>query len=118
MRIFEPYYPFWIEEPFSPDDITNHARLTRATPINVATGEIEVGRWRHFELLKESAATILQTDAEVCGGITELCLIRVLAAGFVRNMWPLLFHDLHVHIVGALPNALSVELSPVAEVLN
>src|SRR3546814_16407019 len=69
MRIFEPYDPFWIEEPFSPDDITNHARLARATPINVATGEIDVGRWRHFELLKEKDATNRQTDAEGGGGI-------------------------------------------------
>src|SRR3546814_16593455 len=92
MRIFEPYYPFWIEEPFSPDDITNHARLARATPINVATGEIEVGRWRHFELLKENAATILQTDAAVCGGITEFCRIAGLAAGLGRNLWPHWFH--------------------------
>src|SRR3546814_15870566 len=34
MRLFEPYDPFWIDTPFGPDDITNHARLARASPKN------------------------------------------------------------------------------------
>ena len=50
-RLFEPYGPYWIEEPFGPDDIDNHARLAAATPVTVATGEIEYGRWRFKELL-------------------------------------------------------------------
>src|SRR5260370_9531912 len=70
MRVYEDYDPYWIEEPFSPDDIDNHARLAASTPVPVATGEIEVGRWRFKELLDKEAAAILQTDAAVCGGIT------------------------------------------------
>lgn len=46
MRRFEPYDPYWIEEPFSPDAIDLHARLAERTTITVATGEIETGRWR------------------------------------------------------------------------
>jgi hypothetical protein len=37
-RCFEPYNPFWLEEPFSPDDIDNHARLAKATPITYRRG--------------------------------------------------------------------------------
>ena len=29
VRRWERYDPYWIEEPFSPDDIDNHARLAR-----------------------------------------------------------------------------------------
>ncbi|MBI2510219.1 MAG: mandelate racemase/muconate lactonizing enzyme family protein, partial [Betaproteobacteria bacterium] len=71
MKRYEPYDPYWIEEPFGPDEIDMHARLKELTPIVIATGEIAYGRWYHKELLDKRGAEILQTDACVCGGITE-----------------------------------------------
>ncbi|MGH3656200.1 MAG: mandelate racemase/muconate lactonizing enzyme family protein, partial [Micromonosporaceae bacterium] len=105
VRRFEPYDPYWIEEPFGPDDIDNHARLARATPVPVATGEIEAGRWRHKELLEKEAASVLQTDAAVAGGVTEWRRIAATAASYGVPMAPHWFHDLHVHLVGATPNS-------------
>jgi L-alanine-DL-glutamate epimerase-like enolase superfamily enzyme len=117
-RIYERYNPYWIEEPFSPDDIQNHARLAKRTPVPVATGEIEAGRWRVLELLKGEGAMILQTDAAVCGGITEFRRIAATAASFGVAICPHWFHDLHVHLVAAEPNARYVEYFPDDEVLN
>jgi L-alanine-DL-glutamate epimerase-like enolase superfamily enzyme len=118
MKRYEPYDPFWIEEPFSPDDIENHARLAEMTSVAVATGEIEAGRWRHQELLEKGAAMILQSDAAVCGGISEWRRIAAAAAGFGVSMYPHWFHDLHVHLVAATPNARMVEFFPDDQVLN
>jgi L-alanine-DL-glutamate epimerase-like enolase superfamily enzyme len=118
LRGFEPANPYWIEEPFSPDDIDNHARLAKATPVSVATGEIEAGRWRHLELLQRGGAAILQTDAAVCGGVTEFRRIADIAAGFGVAMCPHWFHDLHVHLVASIENGQFVEFFPDAEVLN
>ena len=118
VRAFEPANPYWIEEPFGPDDIENHAELAKRTQVTVATGEIEAGRWRHLELLRQGAAAILQTDAAVCGGITEFQRIADLAAGFDVEMCPHWFHDLHVHLVAAIANGQFVEFFPDAEVLN
>jgi L-alanine-DL-glutamate epimerase-like enolase superfamily enzyme len=118
LRAFAPYNPYWIEEPFSPDDIENHARLARITPITVATGEIEAGRWRHLELLQKGGAAILQTDAAVCGGITEFRRIADLAAAYGVAMCPHWFHDLHVHLVASIENGQFVEFFPDSEVLN
>ncbi len=118
MRAFEPYAPYWIEEPFSPDDIVNHARLAAETSITVATGEIEAGRWRHLELLQQGAAAILQTDAAVCGGITEFRRIADLAAAFGVQMCPHWFHDLHIHLVASIENGQYVEFFPDSAVLN
>jgi L-alanine-DL-glutamate epimerase-like enolase superfamily enzyme len=118
MKRYEPYDPYWIEEPFSPDDIENHAQLARRTPVAVATGEIEAGRWRHQELLEKRAAMILQTDAAVCGGISEFRRIAAMAAGFGVTLCPHWFHDLHVHLVAATPNAHFVEFFPDDQVLN
>ena len=118
VRAFEPENPYWIEEPFGPDDIERHAELAKRTPVTVATGEIEAGRWRHLELLRQGAAAILQTDAAVCGGITEFRRIADLAAGFEVEMCPHWFHDLHVHLVAAIKNGQFVEFFPDSEVLN
>ncbi len=118
MRRYEPYDPYWIEEPFSPDDIDNHARLAAVSPVTVATGEIEAGRWRHKELLEKGGAAILQTDAVVCGGIGEWRRIAGLAAGFGVKMCPHWFHDLHVHLVASAINGQFVEFFPDDKVLN
>jgi len=118
MKRYEPYNPYWIEEPFSPDAIDSHAQLARRTPVPVATGEIEAGRWRFQELLEKRAAMMLQTDAAVCGGISEWRRIAAMAAGFGVTVHPHWFHDLHVHLVASTPNAGFVEFFSDDQVLN
>jgi L-alanine-DL-glutamate epimerase-like enolase superfamily enzyme len=118
MRAFEPYRPFWIEEPFSPDDLDNHIRLANATPVTVATGEIEAGRWRFKDLIQSGATTILQTDATVCGGITEWRRIAATADSHGITVAPHAWHDVHVHLVASAPNATYLEWMPDDHIVN
>ena len=118
MRRFEPYDPYWIEEPFSPDAIDLHARLASRTPVTVATGEIEVGRWRFRELIDAGGAEILQADAAVCGGISEWRKIAAHADSRGVTVSPHWFHDLHAPLVAATPNARFVEFFLDDQVLN
>lgn len=118
IRRFEAYDPYFIEEPFSPDDVDSHARLARLTRIPVATAEIGYGRWYHKELLDKGAAAILQTDALVCGGITEWLRIAATAASYGVVMCPHWFHDVHAPLVAATPNARYVEFFADDQVLN
>ncbi len=118
MKRYEPYDPYWIEEPFGPDEIDMHARLAELTPVVVATGEIAYGRWYHKELLDKRGAEIIQTDACVCGGITEWKRIAALAAGYGVTVCPHWFHDVHAPLVAATPNARYVEFFPDDQVLN
>jgi L-alanine-DL-glutamate epimerase-like enolase superfamily enzyme len=118
VKRFEPYNPYWIEEPFFPDDIDNHARLAKLTRITVATGEIGTGRWHFKEILDKGAAQILQADALVCGGISEWRKIAATAASYGATVCPHWFHDLHVHLVAATSNARYVEFFPDDQVLN
>jgi L-alanine-DL-glutamate epimerase-like enolase superfamily enzyme len=115
---FEKYDAYWIEEPFSPDDIENHSKLASSIGITVATGEIEAGRWRFKEILEKRAAEILQADAAVCGGISEWRRIAQTAASYGVTMCPHWLHDLHVHLVASAPNARYVEFFPDDQVLN
>lgn len=117
-RAFARYAPYWIEEPFSPDDIDSHARLAECSGITVATGEIEAGRWRFAELLRKRGAEILQADAAVCGGITEWRKIAAIASSYGVKMSPHWFHDLHIHLVASISNAGYVEFFPDDQVLN
>lgn len=118
MRRFEAYDPYFIEEPFSPDDIESHAKLARLTRVPVATAEIGYGRWYHQELLDKGAAAILQTDALVCGGISEWRKIAATAASRGVVMCPHWFHDVHAPLVAATPNARYVEFFWDEQVLN
>jgi L-alanine-DL-glutamate epimerase-like enolase superfamily enzyme len=118
IRRFEAYNPYFIEEPFSPDDTQGHAALARLTRIPVATGEIGYGRWYHKELLDKGGAAILQTDAVVCGGITEWRRIAATAASYGVVMCPHWFHDVHAPLVAATPNARYVEFFHDDQVLN
>jgi L-alanine-DL-glutamate epimerase-like enolase superfamily enzyme len=115
---FEQYNPYWIEEPFSPDAIDLHARLANRTTITVATGEIEVGRWRHRELVEAGGCEILQTDAAVCGGISEWRRVAAYADAKGVTVSPHWFHDLHAPLVAATPNARFVEFFTDDQVLN
>jgi L-alanine-DL-glutamate epimerase-like enolase superfamily enzyme len=115
---YERYDPYWIEEPFGPDEVDLHARLARSITTTVATGEIGYGRWYFKELLDKGGAEILQTDALVCGGISEWRRIAAMAASYGVTMSPHWFHDLHVHLVAATPNARFVEYFPDDRVLN
>ncbi|MGH8700440.1 MAG: mandelate racemase/muconate lactonizing enzyme family protein [Burkholderiales bacterium] len=118
MKRYEPYDPYWIEEPFGPDEIDLHARLAELTPVVVATGEIAYGRWYHKELLDKRGAEIIQTDACVCGGITEWKRIAAMASGYGVTVCPHWFHDVHAPLVAATPNARYVEFFPDDQVLN
>ena len=118
MKRYEPYDPYWMEEPFGPDDIDSHAKLAQRTPVVIATGEIAYGRWYHKELLDKGGAEILQTDAVVCGGVTEWKRIAAMAAGYGVTLCPHWFHDVHAPLVAATPNARYVEFFPDDQVLN
>jgi len=118
VRRFEAYDLYFIEEPFGPDDVDNHARLAQLTRVPIATGEIGYGRWYHQHLLEKRAAAILQTDAAVCGGITEWRRIAAAAATQGVVMAPHWFHDLHAPLVAATPNARFIEFFPDDQVLN
>ncbi|MFI9509602.1 mandelate racemase/muconate lactonizing enzyme family protein [Nocardia sp. NPDC052566] len=100
---------WWFEEPLSPDAIAGHGELARHIRTPVATGEIHQTRWEFRELIESRAAAILQTDAGVVGGVTEWMRVAHTADTFGLQMAPHWHHNLHVHLCGAIGNALVVE---------
>jgi L-alanine-DL-glutamate epimerase-like enolase superfamily enzyme len=108
-RAFEPYDPWWFEEPLSPDAVAGHAALARQLDMPVATGEIHQTRWEFRDLLEREAADILQPDAGVLGGVSEWMRVARAAQVFDVPVAPHWHADLHVHLAAAAPNCLTVE---------
>jgi L-alanine-DL-glutamate epimerase-like enolase superfamily enzyme len=103
------YDIWWIEEPFPPDDIANHALLAARSDIPIATGEIEATRWGFVQLVNQHAAHILQPDACVAGGISEWRRISALAAAHDIPVIPHWHANLHAQLAAATPNCAAVE---------
>lgn len=108
-RKMEPYDIFWFEEPLPPDDYRGHRRLAQATTIPIATGENEYTRYGFRDLIAHDAAAIYNADAQVLGGITEFMNIAALAAAHDLHIAPHGDQEVHLHLVGAIPNGLIVE---------
>ena len=108
-RAFQPYDPWWFEEPLSPDNVAGHAELARQIETPVATGEIHQTRWDFRDLIESRAAAILQPDAGVLGGVSEWLKVAHAAATFDVPVAPHWHADLHVHLAAAVANCLTVE---------
>jgi L-alanine-DL-glutamate epimerase-like enolase superfamily enzyme len=108
-RAVEAYDIWWLEEPLSPEDVAGHAEIARTLEIPVATGEIHSTRWDFRELIDRQAADILQPDAGVLGGITEWLKVAHTAATFNLPVAPHWHANVHVHLVAAVHNAITVE---------
>lgn len=70
-RRVEEFDPLWFEEPVPPENISEMARVARATSIPVATGERLFNKFEFVDLLRQKAASILQFDLTIAGGILE-----------------------------------------------
>jgi L-alanine-DL-glutamate epimerase-like enolase superfamily enzyme len=109
-RKMEPYDIFWFEEPVAPDDYRGHARVAHATSIPVATGENEYTRYGFRDLIEHEAASILNADAQILGGITEFMQVAALAASHDLHIAPHGAQEVHVHLVTAIPHGLILEV--------
>lgn len=100
----EQYRPRWIEEAFHADKIGSFVQLRRSTSVPVATGEHIYNRWEVHEYLKAGAISVVQTDPEWCGGVSELVKICSTASLFDAQVIPH-GHSLHaaLHVVASQP---------------
>jgi D-arabinonate dehydratase len=110
---------WWVEEPLAADDIAGAAAVAQVLDVPVANGELEATRWGFRALLDAGAADIVQADASVAGGITEWMRIAHLAGALDVPVAPHWIPNIHVHLVAAVPNGLTVEYFHLSEdVLN
>ncbi len=66
----EPYRPFLIEEPLSPEDYDGYAELSGAVDTLIACGEQEATEWGFRTLIERGKVDVIQPDLSRCGGFT------------------------------------------------
>lgn len=115
---WEQHDPYWIEEPFGPDDLESHRRLAQRIGIPVATGELQAGTERFFEIMARGEIPIIQPDAAVAGGITGFLRILPIAEATGTSVCPHWFHELHAQLAAASKSITWIECFPDGSVFN
>jgi D-galactarolactone cycloisomerase len=114
IRYCEDNAVMWLEEPFTPDNLTAYADLRRATRIPIAAGENHYTKHAFRDLMVAGAIDIVQADCTKAGGITELKKISDMAAAWHRPVAPhtsqsIISTAANVHLLCAVPNRLIYE---------
>jgi L-alanine-DL-glutamate epimerase-like enolase superfamily enzyme len=103
---------YWLEDVTAHDDYAGLARVTAALSTPVASGEYLYGITPFRHMVEARSVDIVMIDQVRSGGITPWLKIAALAEAF--NL-PVVSHgvpEIHVHLVGAVPNGLTVEYMP------
>ncbi|TMJ62810.1 MAG: mandelate racemase/muconate lactonizing enzyme family protein [Alphaproteobacteria bacterium] len=103
---------FWLEDVTTHDDYPGLARVAAALSTPVAGGEYLYGITPFRHMLEARSVDIVMIDQVRSGGITSWLKIAGMAEAF--NI-PVVSHgvpEIHVHLVGAVPNGLTVEYMP------
>ncbi len=103
---------FWLEDVTAADDYAGLARVTAALATPVAGGEYLYGIVPFRHMVEARSVDIVMIDQVRSGGITPWLKIAGMAEAF--NL-PVVSHgvpEIHVHLVGAVPNGLTVEYMP------
>lgn len=87
-RTFEPFAPYWLEDPLPRRDIAGHARLRGEIDTRIATGENERTPDHVRRLLDAQAVDIIQTDAVYVGGILRQLELAALAEAAGARLAP------------------------------
>jgi L-alanine-DL-glutamate epimerase-like enolase superfamily enzyme len=111
-RLYEPFDPYWFEEPLPAEDIDGHVRLSAATTIPVAVGESLYSASHFREYLQRRACSVVQVDVARIGGITSWLKVAHLAETFNVMVCPHFLMELHASLCAAVPSAAWVEYIP------
>src|SRR5256712_2159556 len=111
-RRIEPYHLYWLEDPVAHDDYAGLARVADALTTPIAAGEYHYGIVPFRHLLEARAIDIVMIDLLRVGGITQWMKVAGMAEAFNLPVVSHLVPEIHVHLVTAIPNGLTVEYMP------
>ena len=111
-RRIAPYHLFWLEDPTAHDDYAGLARVADALTTPIAAGEYHYGIVPFRHLLEARSIDIVMIDLLRVGGITQWMKVAGMAEAFNLPVVSHLIPEIHVHLVAAIPNGLTVEYMP------
>ena len=108
-RAFAECDVYWLEEPTIPDDMEGQARVAREGGVPVAAGENLHTIYEFQKLITAGAASFPEPDLSNIGGVTGWMKVARLAEAHNLPVTTHGVHDLHVHLLAAVPNASYLE---------
>ncbi|HZU88421.1 MAG TPA: mandelate racemase/muconate lactonizing enzyme family protein [Stellaceae bacterium] len=103
---------FWLEDVTAHDDYSGLARVTAALDTPVAGGEYVWGIVPFRHMMERHSVDIVMIDLVRVGGITQWLKVAGMAEAFNLPVVSHLIPEVHVHLIGAVPNGLTVEYMP------
>jgi L-alanine-DL-glutamate epimerase-like enolase superfamily enzyme len=108
----EDVHLFWLEDVTTADDYQGIARVSDALATPVAGGEYLYGPAPFRQMLEARSVDIVMIDLMRAGGITQWLKIAGMAEAFNLPVVSHLVPEIHVHLIAAIPNGLTVEYMP------
>jgi L-alanine-DL-glutamate epimerase-like enolase superfamily enzyme len=103
---------YWLEDPVAHDDYAGLARVADSLATPIAAGEYHYGIVPFRHLLEARSIDIVMIDVLRVGGITQWMKVAGMAEAFNVPVVSHLVPEIHVHLIGAIPNGLTVEYMP------
>ena len=103
---------YWLEDVTACDDFDGLARVSAALDTPVAGGEYLYGPVPFRHMMEARSVDIVMVDLMRAGGITQWMKIAAMAEAFNLPIVSHLVPEIHVHLVAAVPNGLTVEYMP------
>ena len=111
-RRIEPYHLFWLEDPTTHDDYPGLARIADALTTPIAAGEYHYGIVPFRHMLEHRSIDIVMIDVLRVGAISQWMKVAGMAEAFNLPVVSHLVPEIHVHLIAAIPNGLTVEFMP------
>jgi L-alanine-DL-glutamate epimerase-like enolase superfamily enzyme len=111
-RHIEDVHLYWIEDVTAHDDYQGLARIAAALSTPVAGGEYVYGIAPFRQMLEARSVDIVMIDLMRAGGITQWLKIAGMAEAYNLPVVSHLVPEIHVHLIAAVPNGLTVEFMP------
>ena len=108
----EEYNLFWLEDVVAHDDYQGLARVADALNTPIAAGEYVYGINPFRQLIENRSIDIVMIDLLRVGGITEWRKVAGMAEAFNLPVVSHLVPEIHIQLMGAIPNGLTVEYMP------
>jgi L-alanine-DL-glutamate epimerase-like enolase superfamily enzyme len=109
-RALAAYDLYWLEEPTDPADAPGHARILREGRLPVAAGENLRTLSEFTRLIEAGGVSFPEPDASNVGGVTVWLKVAHLAEAHHLPVTSHGVHDLHVHLLAAVPNESYLEV--------
>jgi L-alanine-DL-glutamate epimerase-like enolase superfamily enzyme len=103
---------YWLEDVTAHDDYSGLARVTKALTTPVAGGEYVWGIVPFRHMMERHSVDIVMIDLVRVGGVTQWLKVAGMAEAFNLPVVSHLIPEVHVHLIGAVPNGLTVEYMP------